>query len=157
MEVKVLGVDAEVPVDVVFKDESGCKVLLDYTAEVLELRMFRMYVIVTDSLMTFMCARQARMLPALGPLSEPPGGSVLASTSVTPSTYSIFRPVYAAANDMESRRSVRDGRPITNIFWNWGLSVLSGGNDNRKTILQELHWICLQVNHVSVRKIHPGH
>jgi hypothetical protein len=92
--------------------------LLYYAAEESELRVLRLNVGATDSLMTFMCARHAWMLPALDPPSKPPGGRVLFSTCVTPSTYSISRPVYAAANDMESRRSVRDGRPITNIFWN---------------------------------------
>jgi hypothetical protein len=42
--------------------------------------------------------------------------------------------VYAAASDMESRRSVRDGRPITNIFWNWEI-VSSEQPKHQKEVL----------------------
>lgn len=51
-------------------------------------------------------------------LCNSPGGKALSLTEVTPSMYSISSPLYAAASDIESRRSVRDGSPSTNIFWN---------------------------------------
>jgi len=71
----------------------------------------------THFLATFICARQARMLPLLSS-TPPPDGRACLSKSVTPGTYSMSKSVRAAANDMASRWSVLEGRLIAYIFWN---------------------------------------
>lgn len=75
----------------------------------------------TYFLRTFICVRHAYKLPSFNPFSRPPGGSAFSLKASILSTYSMSSPVYAAASDMESRRSVRDASPSTNIFWNCDL------------------------------------
>ena len=75
----------------------------------------------TMVLRTFMCARHEPLLPRKIDFSQSSPGTTLSGTSVpeTPLAHVTWRLVRAAASVMASRRSVRSGRLMTKIFWNW--------------------------------------
>ncbi len=110
-----------VPICVVFQDQGMCQILLNHAVE----RLARISP-------THIFERRAYVLKAsIWPLQEPllpseielfllSGGNTFSRMSfpAQPLTQSMSSPVSAAARVMASRRSVREGRLMTNIFSN---------------------------------------
>lgn len=117
-EVLELGLEADVPVYVVFEDQGRGEVLLD-DAGACELTVTRDGAVDESHVRkAFMCARHDPLLPLLMFLSRLSGGRISSNTwsPATPSIQSNFMPVRAPAKAMASRLSDLDGRLMTKTF-----------------------------------------
>lgn len=130
-----LRLEPDVPVDVILEDQYCRQVLLNYARLtsgwffiVSEIDLLSPRIPnqcwargLSHVLSAFMCALQEPTFPFLILLFLESAGSTRSCTSEPsiPGTYSTVKFVRAAAREMASRRSVREGRLMTSIFWNY--------------------------------------